>query len=135
MSISRTWRAGWRFIVEDLRRAGMEPHLAKPADTRAEHGPKRRAKTDRANARFMSITYRLDAEIDMIDHELVPVARQLPTWRVLTRQWGVGPLTEKRLGDRRNPATNRPLAVTMCDARPSRPRASYLLGKDAKIGT
>src|SRR5487761_1714813 len=36
---------GWRFIVEELRRAGLEPHLAEPADTRAARGPKRRAKT------------------------------------------------------------------------------------------
>ena len=26
---------GWRFVVEELRRAGMDPHLAEPADTRA----------------------------------------------------------------------------------------------------
>ena len=42
---------GWRFIVEELRRAGMEAHLAEPADTRAARGRKRRAKTDRADAR------------------------------------------------------------------------------------
>jgi transposase len=40
--------AGWRFIVEELERAGMEAHLAEPAETRARRGPKRRAKTDRA---------------------------------------------------------------------------------------
>ncbi len=38
---------GWRFLV-DVRRAGMEAHLAEPAETRARRGPKRRAKTDRA---------------------------------------------------------------------------------------
>ena len=41
---------GWRFIVEELRRAGMEAHLAEPAETRARRGPKRRAKTDRADS-------------------------------------------------------------------------------------
>ncbi len=44
---------GWRFVVEELRRAGVEPHLAEPADTRALRGPKRRAKTDRLDARHL----------------------------------------------------------------------------------
>ena len=44
---------GWRFVVEELRAAGMEAHLAEPADTRALRGPKRRAKTDRADARLL----------------------------------------------------------------------------------
>ncbi len=44
---------GWRFIVEELRRAGVEAHLAEPAETRAKRGPKRRAKTDRADARLL----------------------------------------------------------------------------------
>lgn len=37
---------GWRFVVEELERAGMTAHLAEPADTAALRGPKRRAKTD-----------------------------------------------------------------------------------------
>src|SRR3954462_7821098 len=44
---------GWRFVVEELRRAGIEAHLAEPADTAAARGPKRRAKTDRADARLL----------------------------------------------------------------------------------
>jgi transposase len=44
---------GWRFVVEELRRAGMEPHLAEPAETSFQRGPKRRAKTDRADARLL----------------------------------------------------------------------------------
>jgi hypothetical protein len=32
---------GWRFVVEELQRAGMEAHLAEPADTSAARGPKR----------------------------------------------------------------------------------------------
>ena len=44
---------GWRFVVEELRAAGMEAHLAEPADTRALAGRKRRAKTDRADARLL----------------------------------------------------------------------------------
>jgi transposase len=44
---------GWRFVVEELRRAGIEAHLAEPADTAAARGPKRRAKTDRTDARLL----------------------------------------------------------------------------------
>jgi transposase len=44
---------GWRFVVEELQAARMEAHLAEPAETRARRGPKRRAKTDRADARLL----------------------------------------------------------------------------------
>jgi transposase len=44
---------GWRFVVEELQRAGVEPHLAEPADTKALRGPKKRAKTDRIDARHL----------------------------------------------------------------------------------
>src|SRR5215213_2957763 len=44
---------GWRFVVEELQRAGVEAHLAEAADTSAARGPKRRAKTDRADARLL----------------------------------------------------------------------------------
>ena len=186
---------GWRFIIEELCRAGMEPHLAEPADTRAARGRKRRAKTDRADARLlrdlllageipeswippahfadlrttvrlrkalisertawrqrmhaelfhhglpvppelrtkagreylehaivpaaarqvltigMSITDRLDAEIDAIDHALIPLARQMPGCQVLTRQWGVGPVLAAtilaELGDTRRFSSSR----------------------------
>jgi transposase len=43
---------GWRFVVEELRRVGIEAHLAEPADTAKERGRKKRAKTDRADARL-----------------------------------------------------------------------------------
>jgi transposase len=42
---------GWRFVVEELQRVGLEAHLAEPADTAALRGKKKRAKTDRADAR------------------------------------------------------------------------------------
>lgn len=42
---------GWRFLVEELERAGHVAHLAEPAETAALRGPKRRAKSDRADAR------------------------------------------------------------------------------------
>ena len=44
---------GWRFVVEELKAAGIEAHLAEPADTRALRGPKRRAKNDRQDARHL----------------------------------------------------------------------------------
>jgi transposase len=44
---------GWLFVCEALREAGATPHLAEPAETRALRGPKRRAKTDREDARWL----------------------------------------------------------------------------------
>jgi hypothetical protein len=44
---------GWRFVVEELQRAGAEVQLAEPADTTAARGPKRRAKTDKRDARHL----------------------------------------------------------------------------------
>jgi len=44
---------GWRFVVEELRRAGIDAHLAEPADTEALRGPKRHAKTDGMDARHL----------------------------------------------------------------------------------
>lgn len=44
---------GWRFVVEELERVGMQAHLAEPAETRARRARKRRAKTDRADARLL----------------------------------------------------------------------------------
>src|SRR3712207_9514205 len=42
---------GWRFVVEELQRAGIEAHLAEPADTAAARGPKRRANTSPTHPR------------------------------------------------------------------------------------
>jgi transposase len=44
---------GWRFVVEELRAIGAEVHLAEPAETAARRGTKKRAKTDRADARHL----------------------------------------------------------------------------------
>ncbi len=44
---------GWRFVVEELVAAGVTPHLAEPADTATARGRKKRAKTDRADARLL----------------------------------------------------------------------------------
>lgn len=39
-------------MAEELRRAGVEAHLAEPADTATRRGKKKRAKTDRTDARL-----------------------------------------------------------------------------------
>ncbi len=44
---------GLRFVTEELRAAGLAAHLAEPAETLALRGPKRRAKTDRTDARLL----------------------------------------------------------------------------------
>jgi transposase len=44
---------GWRLVVQELRRAGLVAHLAEPAETSSRRGPKRRAKTDRADAKLL----------------------------------------------------------------------------------
>jgi transposase len=44
---------GWRFVVEELRRVGAVVHLAEPAETAARRGNKKRAKTDRSDARHL----------------------------------------------------------------------------------
>ncbi|HUJ67226.1 MAG TPA: IS110 family transposase [Acidimicrobiales bacterium] len=43
---------GWRYVVEEVTAAGWEAHVAEPADTQAKRGRKKRAKTDRADARL-----------------------------------------------------------------------------------
>lgn len=44
---------GWRFVVEELAAVGAQAHLAEPAETSALKGNKKRAKTDRADARHL----------------------------------------------------------------------------------
>lgn len=44
---------GWRYVVEELQPVGIDAHVAEPAETAALRGPKRRAKTDRIDARHL----------------------------------------------------------------------------------
>jgi transposase len=44
---------GWLFVCEALREAGAVAQLAETAETHARRGKKRRAKTDRADARWL----------------------------------------------------------------------------------
>ena len=46
---------GWRYVVEELRRAGITAHLAESAGTAVRRGSKRRAKTDWAEAAVWQI--------------------------------------------------------------------------------
>jgi transposase len=44
---------GWRFVAEECAAAGVVIHLADPGETAAARGKKRRAKTDRLDARHL----------------------------------------------------------------------------------
>ena len=44
---------GWRYVAEELARAGVVAHVAEPADTAALRGRKRHAKTDRTDSRHL----------------------------------------------------------------------------------
>jgi transposase len=44
---------GWLFVAEELARAGITALLAEPAETAHQRGPKKRAKTDKADARHL----------------------------------------------------------------------------------
>ena len=44
---------GWRYVVEEITAAGFDAHVAEPADTQAARGRKKRAKTDRSDAKLL----------------------------------------------------------------------------------
>src|SRR3954468_22393031 len=44
---------GWRYVAEEMAKAGVAAHLAEPAETSGLRGPKRRAKTDKADAKLL----------------------------------------------------------------------------------
>jgi transposase len=44
---------GWRYVAEELAAAGVEAHLAEPADTAFARGRKRHAKTDKTDCRHL----------------------------------------------------------------------------------
>jgi transposase len=61
------WRfVAGRFVAEELHAVGAEVHLAEPAETAARRGNKKRAKSDRADARHL--------------RELLMVARLPESW-------------------------------------------------------
>ena len=71
---------GWRYVVEELTRAGIEVHLAEPAETAWLKSPKKRAKTDRADAAHL----RLLLTEDRIPESWVPPTHVLEV-RTLVR--------------------------------------------------
>jgi transposase len=66
MEVALEATTGWRFVVEELRAVGAGVHLAEPAETAARRGNKKRAKSDRADARHL--------------RELVMIARLPESW-------------------------------------------------------
>ena len=44
---------GWRYVSEELAAAGMRVHIGDPAEIAALRGPKKRAKTDHADAQLL----------------------------------------------------------------------------------
>jgi transposase len=44
---------GWRYVAEEMAAAGIEVHLAEPADTAFARGRKRHAKTDKTDSRHL----------------------------------------------------------------------------------
>ena len=71
---------GWLFVCEALAEAGAVPHLADPAEVAARRGKKRRAKTDRADARHLR---QLLAEGRLPEAWLPPA--HVCEWRTRTR--------------------------------------------------
>jgi transposase len=62
---------GWRFVVEELQAAGLVAHLAEPAETSTLRGPKRRAKTDRTDARLLR---------ELLEQGRLPSSWIAPAW-------------------------------------------------------
>jgi transposase len=67
---------GWRYVVDEMAKVGVAPHLAEPADTAALRGPKRRAKSDRADARHLRELF----DVGMLPECYIPPDRVLE-WR------------------------------------------------------
>jgi transposase len=67
---------GWRFVVEEIERAGFEALVAEPAETQDRRGSKRRAKTDRSDARLLR---------ELLEQDRLPLSWIPPTavleWR------------------------------------------------------
>lgn len=81
---------GWRYVAEELAAAGIETHMAEPADTAMLRGSKKRAKTDRTDARHLRVLL-VD---DRLPESWIPPAHVIEV-RTLGR------LYERMLSDRR----------------------------------
>lgn len=71
---------GWRFVVEEIERAGFEALVAEPAETQDRRGSKKRAKTDRSDARLLR---------ELLEQDRLPLSWIPPTavleWRERVR--------------------------------------------------
>ncbi len=64
---------GWRYVAEELATAGAVAHVGEPADTAALRGPKRRATTDKQDARHLR---------ELLEGGRLPEC-WVPPWRIL----------------------------------------------------
>jgi hypothetical protein len=108
---------GWRFVVEELPAAGFLAHLAEPAQTSSRGGPKRRATTDRTDARLRG--------------EVLEQGRLPCSWIPPTTHYSIGAITAPtilaELGDARRfaggdqvvRATGLEVTVSAADGKPS----------------
>jgi transposase len=71
---------GWRFVVEEIERAGFEALVAEPAETQDRRGSKKRAKTDRSDARLLRVL----TERDEVPASWIPPVTVLE-WRERVR--------------------------------------------------
>jgi transposase len=100
---------GWRFVVEELQAAGMEAHLAEPADTRAARGRKKRPKNDREDAKHLRVLL----QTGRIPESWIP-PRHIQELRSLVR-------LRKRLIDERGAWQRRIQATLFHQGQPRRP--------------
>jgi Transposase len=91
---------GWLFVCDALVAAGATPHLAEPVETRALRGRKRRAKTDREDARWLRELLadgRLPEAWIPPEHVRSCPSRLLSVqgwWRPAHRNYAIAPSTE-----------------------------------------
>jgi transposase len=108
---------GWLFVCEELTAAGAIAHLAEPAETSARRGSKRRAKTDRSDARHLR---------ELLSQGRLPEAWRPPAhvcaWRSRT----------KTLVDERTQWLQRIRATLFHYGVPSQDVPARLLGRDGR---
>ena len=64
---------GWRFVADELAQVGAVVHLAEPAETAARRGRKKRAKSDRADARHIRELLMIGSAAGVLDSARSPV--------------------------------------------------------------
>ena len=98
---------GWRFVVEEFGAVGARVHLAEPAETAARRGTKKRAKSDRADARHL--------------RELLMVGRLPESWippeHLLDLRARVGCATRSSISAASGSSASRPCSITTASRR------------------